>query len=104
MWQSLSVLFVVGQFQKNATAFRLAEEMARDGLKINFMFTGKGCLHTTDLELVRSLEHTGGVQCLKPDCEAEGILEKKIADGVKLTDYDGWVRLLEDCGKIVSWI
>ena len=99
----MSVLFVVGWFQENATAFRLAEEMTLDGVKINFLFRGKGCLHTTDHELVKSLEHVGGAYCLKPDCEAEGILDK-IADGVKLTGYDGWVRLLEDCGKIVSWI
>jgi sulfur relay protein TusB/DsrH len=99
----MSVLFVVGRFQESVTAFRLAEEMARDGAKIDFLFTRKGCLHATDRELIRSLEHAGGVHCLKPDCEAEVILDK-IADGVKLTDYDGWVRLLEGCGKIVSWI
>jgi sulfur relay protein TusB/DsrH len=99
----MSVLFVVGRFQDSVTAFRLADEMTRDGAKIDFLFTGKGCLHATDRELVRSLEYAGGIHCLKPDCEAEGILDI-IADGVKLTDYDGWVRLLEDCGKIVSWI
>jgi sulfur relay protein TusB/DsrH len=99
----MSVLFVLGRFQENATAFRLAEEMARDGAKIDILFTRKGCLHATERELVRSLEYADGIHCLKSDCEAEGILDK-IADGVRLTDYDGWVRLLEDCGKIVSWL
>jgi len=99
----MSVLFVVGRFQEARTAFRLAEEMARDGGKIYFMFTGKGCLHATDGELMKSLEYAEGIHCLKSDCEKEGILDKMV-EGVKPSDYHVWIGLVEECEKIVSWV
>ncbi|UCH57571.1 MAG: hypothetical protein JSV18_01220 [Candidatus Bathyarchaeota archaeon] len=99
----MSVLFVIGRFQEGGTAFRLAEKMARDGHVIHFLFTGNGCLHATDGELMKSLEYAGGIHFLKSDCKTEGILDKK-ADDVKTIEYDGWVGLIEDCGKIISWL
>jgi len=98
----MSVLFVIGRFQESGTAFRLAEKMARDGHVIHFLFTGKGCRHAADRESMKSIDYAEGVHCLRSDCEAEGLLDK-IADGVETIDYDGWVGLIEDCGKIVSW-
>lgn len=99
----MSVLFVIGRFQESGTAFRLAEEMAQNGHAIHFLFTGEGCRHAADRESMRSIDFAKGAHCLKSDCEAEDLLDK-IADGVKTIDYDGWVRLIEDCGKIVSWL
>lgn len=98
----MSVLFFVDGFQEARTAFKLAEEMARDGVKIYFLFTGKGCLHATDVELMESLEYAGGIYFLKSDCKTEGLLDKMV-EGVKLADYHDWIGLIEDCGKIVSW-
>jgi len=99
----LRVLFVIGGFQEGGTAFGLAEKMSRDGHAIRFLFTGKGCRHAADRELTGSIDYAEGVHCLRSDCEAEGLLDK-IADGVETIDYDGWVGLIEDCGKIVSWL
>ncbi|MCW3979625.1 MAG: DsrH/TusB family sulfur metabolism protein [Candidatus Bathyarchaeota archaeon] len=99
----MSVLFVIGRFQEGGTAFRLAEEMARDGHMIRFLFTGEGCRHAVDRESMRSIDYAEVAHCLKSDCEAEGLLDK-IADGVETIGYDGWVELIEDCEKIVSWL
>jgi sulfur relay protein TusB/DsrH len=44
------------------------------------------------------------VYALKADCEARGLL-KKIKEGVKIVDYQDWVRLVMDkYDRIVSWI
>lgn len=99
----MSVLFVVGRFQEAPTAFRLAEEMAQNGIKIYFIFTGKGCLHATDGELMKSLDYAGGTHFLKSDCETEALHDKTVG-GVKLTDYHDWIGLIEECEKIVSWV
>jgi len=99
----MSVLFVIGRFQEGGAAFRLAEEMARNGHAIHLLFTGEGCRHAADGEAMKSIDYAEGAHCLKPDCEAEGLLDK-IAPGVRKIEYDGWVRLIEDCGKIISWV
>ena len=99
----MSVLFVVEQFQDDRTAFRAAEMMARDGHKIHFLFTRKGCHHAIDLEFIKSLDYAEGVHCLKFDCEVEGLLNK-IVDGIMLIDCNGWVGLIEACDKIFSWV
>ena len=99
----MSVLFVIGRFQEGGTAFRLAEKMASDGHVIHFLFTGKDRRHATDEELTKSLDYAEGIYCIRSDCEAEGLLDE-IADGVETIEYDGWVGLIEDCGKIVSWV
>ena len=97
----MSVLFVIGSLS-GSTAFRAASEMAKRGMKIFFLFTRGGCLHATDPEIMEHLSYAEGVYCLESDCESQG-LSAKITGGVELMDYNGWVKLIEKCRKVVSW-
>lgn len=98
----MRVLFVVSRMQETRTVFKLAEIMAEDGCQVLFLFIQEGCRHSADLGLMRALNFAGGVYVLREDCRSLGLL-KDLAEGVKAIDYDGWVDLLEACGKVVSW-
>ena len=40
---------------------------------------------------------------LREDLEEGGLLDRKI-DCVEVVDYDGWVKLLEGCESVFSWL
>jgi tRNA 2-thiouridine synthesizing protein B len=44
------------------------------------------------------------VSVLGPDLAARGIAEDKLADGVKVVGYDGFVDLVEAKDKVQSWL
>jgi tRNA 2-thiouridine synthesizing protein B len=44
------------------------------------------------------------VSALGPDLAARGISEDKLADGVKVVDYAGFVDLTEAKDKVQSWL
>lgn len=44
------------------------------------------------------------VSVLGPDLAARGIAEDKLADGVKIVDYSGFVDLTEAKDKVQSWL
>jgi len=98
----MRLLFVVGHAQETETVFRLADEMARDGGRIVFLFIGDGCRHAADPELMRTLRFAEGIYALEADCRSRG-LQDRLVEGVEATDYDGWVDLLEACDRVVSW-
>lgn len=98
----MQALFVVGGLQETGTVFRLAERMAGDGRRIVFLFTGDGCRHAADPELMKALRFAEGIYVLRDDCGSMGVLDR-LAEGVEAIDYDGWVGLLEVCDRIVSW-
>jgi len=52
-------------------------------------------VNAADEKLVRRMSFARSLSCLDDDAE--------VIDGVKRVDYLGWVRLIEDCEKIVSW-
>jgi len=95
----VSVLFVVQGFQETETVFSIAAEMAERGHGVVFLFTQKGVRHLTDRGLIASLSYAGGINCLEH--EGSGY---DLSDGVEMIDYGGWVELIEDCEKIVSWV
>jgi len=41
---------------------------------------------------------------LGPDLKARGLSEDRLADGVEVIDYAGFVDLAADYGKVVSWV
>jgi len=77
--------------------------MAEGCQEVVFLFTRDGCLHATNSDIVHSLNYAKGVHCLESDCKSKSLLSK-VAAGVKLIDYLGWVGLIEACDKIVSWL
>ena len=98
----MSVLFIISRLQDSPTVFRAAERSAQAGMKVMILFTEGGCRHATDRELVASLSYAGGLFCLGPDSDSQGLREK-IDGSVKLIDYGGWIELVEACDRIVSW-
>jgi len=44
------------------------------------------------------------VSVMGPDLAARGISEDKLADGVNVIDYNGFVELVEKNDKVQSWL
>jgi tRNA 2-thiouridine synthesizing protein B len=44
------------------------------------------------------------VSVMGPDLAARGISEDKLADGVNVVDYSGFVELVEKNDKVQSWL
>ncbi len=92
----MRVLFVVRGRQETSTVFDVAERMARRGHAVVFMFAQEGTRHASEEETVASLSYAEGVNCLGSECPDR-------VGGVTALDYAGWVGLLEDCDRVVSW-
>jgi hypothetical protein len=90
----MKILLTVGCAEAK-TAFRTMRRVAATGKKVLLLFTGEGCKIASDPDQVEGLDFAR-LFALKNDCP-------KPAKGVKLVDYDGWIRLLEYCNKTVSW-
>lgn len=97
----MRVLFVVSRARGTGTVFKLAEKMGGDGRRIIFLFVGDGSHCATDPDLVEHLRFAEEIYVLCDD--VSGGLPRDFADGVKPTDYAGWVELLEACDRVVSW-
>lgn len=57
----------------------------------------------TKSSLLASLAAEGRVFALQGDVEARGI-SSKLADNIKLVDYEGFVDLVVEHGTAVSWL
>jgi sulfur transfer complex TusBCD TusB component (DsrH family) len=78
------------------TAFRLAEEMHRDGDEVAVLFLGRGTHHVSRPE---TLEMLGFASLYTIQDEFDSPLEE-----VKAITYRELVKLLEECGRTFSWI
>ena len=78
------------------TAFRLAEEMHRDGDEVAVLFLGRGTHHVSRPE---TLEMLGFASLYTVRDEFDSPLEE-----VKAITYQELVKLLEECGRTFSWI
>ena len=50
------------------------------------------------------LEGCSSVSVMGPDLAARGISEDKLADGINVIDYTGFVELVENNDKVQSWL
>jgi tRNA 2-thiouridine synthesizing protein B len=57
----------------------------------------------TKSDLIADLAGSGRVYALQGDVDARG-LSTKVASGVKLVDYEGFVDLVVEHGTPVSWV
>jgi sulfur transfer complex TusBCD TusB component (DsrH family) len=78
------------------TAFRLAEEMRREG-EVTILFTGRGTHHTSDRELVERLSRFASLITLETEFDSP-------LDEVRAINYDEFVEILERCKRTFSWI
>lgn len=55
--------------------------------------------------LLKKIKNASGVNfaVLGPDLQARG-LENKLADGIKVVDYEGFVNLVAEHDSVQSWL
>jgi len=60
---------------------------------------------TTGTSAAGKIKNASGVTfaVLGPDLQARG-LEGKLADGIKVVDYEGFVNLAAECDSVQSWL
>jgi len=91
----VGTLFVVGRPLETETLLVTLEGLVADGEEVHILFVQSGVGNAADDKLVRRMSFVRSLNCLDADAE--------VFDGVKRVDFHGWVRLIEECEKIVSW-
>lgn len=91
----MSTLFVIGRPLETETVLATMEGLVAKGEEVHVLFVQGGVGNAADEKLVRRMSFASSLSCLDADAE--------VIDSVKRVDYLGWVRLIEECEKIVSW-
>ena len=91
----MSTLFVIGRPLETETVLTTMKGLVAKGEEVHVIFVQSGVVNVVDEKLMRRMSFASSLSCLDADA--------KVIDGVKRVDYLGWVRLIEDCEKIVSW-
>jgi sulfur relay protein TusB/DsrH len=71
--------------------------------KVGILHIQDACVAVTLAEYCgKAFDNGVNLYALKEDCQARGLLEK-VQRGVKIVDYEGWVRLvMDEYERIVS--
>src|SRR3989337_1969717 len=96
----MRTLFIIGSCTARRTVAELAAKMASLDYEVSFLFIKDGCQCLTDRGFINSIDFAEGRYALK-ECIDEKFFRS--IQSVDVIDYDGWVRLLEECENIVSW-
>ena len=91
----MGVLYVISNLLSASTAIALASKEKDD---VSILLIGEARTLVDDRGQRRTLGHTGKIYCL--DCITKGTSKIK---GVEVLDYSGWVTLIEENERIVSW-
>ncbi len=91
----MGVLYVISGQHPSSTVFEMASKESAD-VSILFIAEARGLAR--EKGLMESLDFTQGIYSL--DDGSQGV--DPIA-GVELVDYSGWVKLIEENDRIVSW-
>jgi hypothetical protein len=94
----LRFLFYIQGYQRIFTVFDIAARLAEKGEEIVFIFTKKGVRHLVDRDLIKKLSYALSLNCL--ESEASGL---EIKGEVVMLNYQGLVKLIEECPQIISW-
>ncbi len=91
----MSTLFVVGRPLETETLLVTMEGLVAQGEEVHVLFVQGGVVNAADEKLVTRMSFARSLSCLDADAE--------VVDGVERVDFHGWVRLIEECEKMVSW-
>jgi hypothetical protein len=91
----MGVLYVISDLQSASTAFELASKERGD---VSILFIGEARGLADDKEHRKTLHHTSRIYCLGDI--TNGMSQ---SEGVEVVDYSGWVELIEENDRIVSW-
>ena len=91
----MSTLLVVGRSLETETLLVTMEGLVAQGEEVHVIFVQSGVGNAADEKLVRRMSFARSLSCLDADAE--------VVNGVERVDFHGWVQLIEECEKIVSW-
>ena len=95
----MKTLFVIRGVQKYPTVFEIAAERARRGDEVSILFFREARRHAAEQSILDSISFA------KRICSLSEEKNKKIKVDVCVEhlDYPGWVTLIEENEKIISW-
>ena len=100
----MAILHTVNKspFQKNDLTSCLAHANSNDTILLieDGVYGAISGTQASDL----AISNGAAICCLGPDLQARGIAEDKIADKIKVVDYDGFVELVERNDAVNSWL
>ena len=91
----MRVLYVISDRQSASTAIELASKERGD---VSILFIGEAHGLVDDQENRKTLDPTSRIYCLGDIANGRRQIE-----GVEVVDYSGWVELIEENDRIVSW-
>jgi hypothetical protein len=91
----MGVLYVISDRRSASTILQLA---SREGDDVSILLTREARGLFLDEEHRKSLEEAGRIFCLGDDES-----EPNLGERVDIMDYSGWVTLIEENERIVSW-
>jgi tRNA 2-thiouridine synthesizing protein B len=100
----MALLHTVNKSPFESNTFDTCLSLAKDGSTILLIEDGVFAA-TTGTGVAEKIKNASGISfaVLGPDLQARG-LEGKLADGIKVVDYDGFVSLVADHEAVQSWL
>ena len=91
----MGVLYVISDRRSASTAFELASKERGD---VSILLIGEARGLIDGREQWKTLDHTCRIYNLGDNLKGTSQIE-----GVDVVDYSGWIRLIEENERIVSW-
>ena len=100
----MAMLHTVNKSPFESNSFDTCLGLAKQGATILFIEDGVFAA-TTGHRIAEKIAGASGVSfaVLGPDLQARG-LEGKLADGIKVVDYEGFVNLVAEHDSVQSWL
>ena len=100
----MALLHTVNKSPFESNTFDTCLSLAKDGSTILLIEDGVYAA-TTGTSVAEKIKNASGISfaVLGPDLQARG-LEGKLADGIKVVDYDGFVSMVADHEAVQSWL
>ena len=100
----MSILHTVNKSPFESNTFDTCLGLAKDGSTVLLIEDGVYAA-TTGHSAANKISNASGISfaVLGPDLQARG-LESKLADGIKVVDYEGFVNLAAEHDSVQSWL
>lgn len=100
----MTILHTVNKSPFESSTFDTCLGLAKDGSTVLLIEDGVYAA-TTGHSAAEKISNAGGISfaVLGPDLQARG-LEGKLADGIKVVDYEGFVNLVAEHDSVQSWL
>ncbi len=100
----MAILHTVNKSPFESNNFEICLGLAKQGTTILLIEDGVYAA-TTGHHIAEKITSASGISfaVLGPDLEARG-LRNKLADGIKVVDYEGFVNLVAENDSVQSWL